>query len=314
MDDSLYGAPLLSADEERALFLAYRETRDPAIRERLILANTRLVRKIASHYHPADGSMLEQGDLEMEGMMGLMRAIERFDPSRGTKFSTIATRWIQQAIQRTLGDQAQLIREPIHVQEKRKRAWRHGGKADARELRPSWQVVSLDKPTMPFADDAEETSLKALIPAAGASVEEQAIARADHGATLYQALGRLLARERYVIELRYGLSNDGDGWTLEAIGASMKVSRERVRQIEVRALTHLRQMLAEHADGDVVLRLLQVRPRPRPQVKSAQAKPKAMGRPRKADASPHAVAERERYARRKQTTTKTTKTTKTTAA
>lgn len=257
--DPLYGADLLTPAEERALFTAYQRTHDAQLRDQLILANTRLVRSLARRYHVSAESGMTTEDLEMEGMFGLMTAIERFDLTRGLKFSTMATHWIKQAIQRAIADQAQLIREPVHVQEKRQKAWRAGGGGDTEALRPSWQMLSLDEPLLPHSDTPEETTLAALIPAPeiGGTVEEIATDRAHWHATLYAALGRLPARERYVLELRYGLHNGGDCWTLEQCGSAMNgISRERVRQIEGKAFTYLRQMLSETSDGELVLRLL----------------------------------------------------------
>lgn len=261
----LYGEALLSGEEEARLFRAYRRTGSVELRDRLILANTRLAREIAGHYHPGADSGLTTEDLEQEAMFGLMRAVEKFDVERGFKFSTMATAWIKQAIRRAIENQSALIREPSHVQAKRNKARRggdlagdgrsqHGGE---KEIPPAWMVVSLEQPARGFEDSPDVVTIGELIAASEPAIEEIVTDRALWHSTLYRALGMLSGRERYVIELRYGLATDGDCWTLEKIATAMNsITRERVRQIEAQALRKLRQTLAETSDGEIAVRLL----------------------------------------------------------
>lgn len=259
--DNLFGAPLLSSAEEQQLFRRYVATHDPAIREQIILANTRLVRELASKFHPR-GAMTAE-DLESEGFIGLMTAVERFDPERGFKFSTYATNWIRQRISRALADQAETIREPVHVQTKRAHAKRHAEtEAKLPKTSPSrpWRMISLDKPILNEfgSDDPDGSSLADIIPAPQSQMFEDEIGERDYlRSTLYAALATLSARERYVLTLRFGLATEGqDCWTLEAVGKSMNITRERVRQIERDALHELRRMLAPAPDGDALLRVI----------------------------------------------------------
>ena len=245
--DPLYAAPLLSTAEERALFARYGETHDPMVRERLILANTRLVRAVARRYRTR-GMTVE--DLEMEGMVGLMRAVEKFDVARGFKFSTYATTWIRQAIGRAIDDQSALIRRPVHAAVTQRREMRAGEEPTY----PEFMILSLDAPV---GDSDENDPLSEFIAATGPDIEETSVDRVFWRETLYAALNRLSARERSVVTLRYGLGAAGDPWTLEDVGASMGITRERVRQIEVKAVTHLRLMLAQTAEGDIRLRQME---------------------------------------------------------
>lgn len=247
----LYAAPLLSADEERNLFIRYHKTRDPTIRERLILANTRLVRDCAygfarNHYL---GAAMDVEDVEVYGQMGLMTAIERFDPTLGFRFSTYATRWILQAMGRGRENEADTIREPSHVQARRRRARKLG-----EEYAPRARVVSLDKPV----DDSPESDvLGDFIPDQDALFEEAVVEQEYWRETLHLALEVLTERERIILTLRYGLV-DGEYLTLEACGKLLKITRERVRQIEAHALTQLRLALSENDEGDLVLRRLRL--------------------------------------------------------
>jgi RNA polymerase sigma factor (sigma-70 family) len=262
--DNLYGAPLLSSAEEQQLFRRYVATHDLAIREQIILANTRLVRELAGKFHPR-GAMTRE-DIESEGFIGLMTAVERFDPERGFKFSTYATNWIRQRISRALADQAEIIREPVHVQTKRAHAKRHEGTEGAAPKLPRtspsrpWRMVSLDTPILNEfgSDNPDGSSLADLIPAPQSQGFEEEIGERDYlRSTLYVALGTLSARERYVLTLRFGLATGGeDCWTLEAVGKSMNITRERVRQIERDALHELRRMLTPAPDGDAMLRVI----------------------------------------------------------
>ena len=246
--DPLYAAALLSTEEERSLFTRFVATHDPAIRERLILANTRLVRAVARRYRTR-GMTVE--DLEMEGMVGLMRAVEKYDVSRGYKFSTYATSWIRQAIGRAIDDQSALIRMPVHAAVRRRRELRRGEEPTY----PEYVVLSLDAPV---AHAEENDPLSEFIAAPVEDLQDVSVDRVFWRQTLYEALKRLSAREQYVIILRYGLGTNGEAMTLEEVGRGMQVTRERVRQIEAHAMTRLRQWLIQTASGEVRLRHLEL--------------------------------------------------------
>lgn len=248
--DPLYAAPLLSVAEERALFAEYARTHDAAIRDRLILANTRWVRQLAwgfARRHRLESLTVE--DLIGYGMFGLMTAIEKFDATAGYKFSTYATSWIRQAISRAVEDRDAMIREPSYVQVARRKAYREGRESD---VAPAWDVLSLDRPVR---DDESNDPLGDFVASDAPALDETATERQLLRETLYVALERLKPRERLVIALRYGLGDDAP-LTLEESGRLLGVTRERVRQIEGKALTGLRLHLRETAEGEVALRML----------------------------------------------------------
>ena len=253
-DNPLYAEPLLSSEEERRLFAEYARTHDAderrAIRNRLMLANMRWVRRLAKAYaYKHDLGAMTVEDLIQEGVFGLVTAIEKFRVEAGYKFSTYATSWITQAMGRAAENQSQMIREPSHVQGRRNRARRRGEEHDE-----PWTMVSLEAPRV--AHDPESESWRDCLPAPLATPEDLAVERAPWHETLLPALRELPMREVYVLTLRYGLASGGDGMTLEEIGRSMLITRERVRQIEARALRELRKILMRTADGELATRTL----------------------------------------------------------
>jgi RNA polymerase primary sigma factor len=243
---------LLTAAEEVALAKRV-ERGDRAAKERMINSNLRLVVSIAKRYQGHDLPLL---DLVQEGVIGLNRAVEKFDWRRGYKFSTYATWWIRQACQRAISNQSRTIRVPAHVNERQVKL----GRARRRlELE-----LGRDPTTQELADAAglELVHAEEALSAVTASVSlNQAVGSdgdgelgdlfADPSAAdpaeeagdalrrqeVRQALSKLPETERRILELRFGF--DGEQASLEAIGRELKISRERVRQLERDALARL---------------------------------------------------------------------------
>jgi RNA polymerase primary sigma factor len=244
--------PLLTAAEEVELAKAI-ERGDPAAKERLINSNLRLVVSIAKRYQGHGLSLL---DLIQEGIIGLIRAVEKFDWRRGFKFSTYATWWIRQAVQRGVANKSRTIRIPVHIVERERKIARAERELAAalerpptdeevakktklplkqvREVRTAARTVaSLDKPS------AEgDTPFGEIVATASADVEEEIVLGLGADA-VRRAVERLPQIERDIIKARYGLNGDRDPQSLEQIGRTLGMSRERVRQIESRALERL---------------------------------------------------------------------------
>lgn len=251
--------PLLSAEEELEVAKKIYDTQSEIARKVLINANLRLVVSIAKKYIGRGLSFL---DLIQEGNMGLIKATEKFDYTKGYKFSTYATWWIQQSITRAIADKARIIRLPIHLIEsinKIKKATldltTELGRIPVKQeiadklgipvskltsiIKSTQSTISIDTPT---GQKDDSNKIIDYIVDESTLAPESLVSQESLLDDIKGMLEQLSPKERDVLILRFGLNNDGNKKTLDEIGTIYGVSRERIRQIENRAISKLKKL------------------------------------------------------------------------
>jgi RNA polymerase nonessential primary-like sigma factor len=265
--DEIGVSPLLSANEEKR-FARRALAGDQAARQRIIESNLRLVVNIARRYVNRGLPLL---DLIEEGNLGLIHAVEKFDPERGFRFSTYATWWIRQAIERAIMNQSRTVRLPIHIVKDintclraARRMGQQGERAPTtaalaeymdRDVKDVERLMALHRRVTLRAGSREEDGPGPveLLKARGSGEPMQCAQADDVHAIVDHWVFELDEKHRAVVERRFGLHGYRRS-TLEEIGREIGVTRERVRQIQLNALKRLRDMLERHGiSGDVLL-------------------------------------------------------------
>lgn len=251
--------PLLSTEEELNIARKVREEHCEMSKNILVNANLRLVVSIAKKYIGRGLSFL---DLIQEGNMGLMKAAERFDYTKGYKFSTYATWWVQQAITRAIADKARIIRLPIHMIESLSKIRKATldlttelGRAPSKQeiayrlglsvtkltslVKSAQSTISIEAPANQKEDS---TKIADYIVDESTITPDSRVSQENLFDDIRKMLSQLSPKERDVLILRYGLDNNGTKKTLDEIGSQYGVSRERIRQIENRAISKLKKL------------------------------------------------------------------------
>ena len=268
--DHIKGTPLLTAEQERQLARRVREHSDPIAREQMVQANLRLVVKIAKDYSNAGMTL---NDLVAEGNLGLMRAVEEFDPDAGVRFSTYASWWIKQAIRRAMINAGQPIHIPAYLAKLIAKWRRTHSRLKARldrapTLEEMARVMKLSQKKAEIVQqglratnahgqigDTESQALAEMVPDGRIESPDQNLLDASNAPLVRSLLANLEPRERKILELRYGLDASGrqtddededtEQPTYKEIGKAVGLTRERVRQLEKQSLAKLKALTDE---------------------------------------------------------------------